>query len=136
MSWRRVLAAVVAAGLVFVLVTLLALEGVEVVQLRTTAPDGDVRTTRTWIAEADGALWLEAATPERPFLRDVEARPDVELVRGGNVLPLRAVPVPGDAGHRQIRRLLAAKYGWADAWIGFLADTSRSVAIRLEPRAP
>jgi len=57
-------------------------------------------------------------------------------VRGGNVLPLRAVPVPGDAGHRQIGRLLAAKYGWADAWIGLLADTSRSVAGRLEPRVP
>ena len=70
------------------------------------------------------------------FLRDVEARPDVELVRGGEVLALRATPIPGDAGHRKIRRLLAAKYGWADVWVGLLADTARSVAIRLEVRTP
>ena len=80
--------------------------------------------------------WVESANPERPFLRDIEARPDVELVRGGEVLALRAVPVPGDDGHHEIRRLLAAKYGWADRWVGLLADTSRSVAVRLEPRAP
>jgi len=33
----------------------------------------------------------------------------------------------------RVRRLLAAKYGFADRWIGVLVDTSRSVAIRLEP---
>jgi hypothetical protein len=132
MWWRRVLA----AGVILAVVTLLALEGDEVVQLRTTTPDGGVRTTRTWIADADGVLWLESANPERPFLRDVEARPDVELVRGGEVLRLRATPVPGEAGHRKIRQLLAAKYGWADRWVGLLTDTSRSVAVRLEPRAP
>lgn len=113
-------------------VTLLALEGREVVQLRTTASDGAVRSTRTWIADGDGAMWVEAATPERPFLRDVQARPDVELLRNGRSLRLRAVPVPGDAGHHKIRALLAAKYGWADVWIGLLTDTSRSVAVRLE----
>lgn len=135
-SWRRAVGAVVAAGVVLATVTLLALEGTEVVQLRSTTPDGGVRITRTWIADADGALWLEAANPERPFLRDVEARPDVELVRGGEALQLRARPVPGDAGHRKIRQLLAAKYGWADTWVGLLTDTSRSVAVRLEPRSP
>ena len=46
------------------------------------------------------------------------------------------MPVPGDAGHRRIRRLLAEKYGWADTWIGLLTDTSRSVAVRLDPRTP
>ena len=136
MPWRRALVALCAAGLVLAAVTLLALEGVEVVQLRTTTADGGVRVTRTWIADADGIAWLESANPERPFLRDLEARPDIELVRGGAVLALRAEPVPGGAGHRKIRRLLAAKYGWADAWVGLLTDTSRSVAVRLEPRTP
>jgi hypothetical protein len=136
MTWRRALVLLGAAGCVFAAVTLLALEGEEVVQLRTTTPDGSIRVTRTWIADADGVSWLEAANPERPFLRDVEERPDVELVRAGKVLALHAVAVPGDAGHRTIRRLLAAKYGWADTWVGFLADTSRSVAVRLEPRLP
>ena len=136
MSVRRAVAAVGLAALAFGAVTLVALEGVEVVQLRTTAPDGSTRTTRTWVADADGAVWIESATPERPFLRDVVARPDVELVRGGEVLRLRATVVAGEAGHHRIRRLLRAKYGWADRWIGLLADTSRSLAIRLEPGPP
>jgi hypothetical protein len=136
--WSRLRLAGVplAAALGFGVVTLLALEGGEVVQLHTTAPDGAVRTTRTWVADADGALWIEAANPERPFLLDVEQRPDVELVRDGVVLPLRAVPLPGEAGHRKIRDLLRAKYGWTDVWIGLLTDTSHSVAVRLESRAP
>ncbi|HJW68979.1 MAG TPA: hypothetical protein VJ829_06460 [Candidatus Binatia bacterium] len=70
------------AAIALVAVTLVALEGVEVVQLRTTAPDGSVRTTRTWVADADGATWVEAANPERPFLRDLQAHPEVSLVRG------------------------------------------------------
>jgi hypothetical protein len=35
-------------------------------------------------------------------------------------------------GHARIRRLLAARYGWADRWIGLLADTSHSRAVRLD----
>jgi hypothetical protein len=133
MRVRRLLGAVALAAAAFGAVTLVALEGVEVVQLRTAAPDGSVRTTRTWVADDEGATWIEAANPERPFLLDLQARPEVSLVRGGVVQRLRAVPVPGDAPHRRIRALLRAKYGWADAWVGLLADTSRSVAVRLEP---
>ena len=136
MTWRRLLVGLSALAAMFAAVTLVALEGKEVVQVRTTTPDGGVRVTRTWIADDDGTSWLEAATPDRPFLRDVEQRPELELVRGGSVLTLRAVPVPGDAGHRTIRRLLAEKYGWADTWIGQLTDTSHSVAVRLDPRTP
>ena len=104
MSLRR-LALVLAAGVLgFAAVTLIALEGREVVQLRTITPEGGVRSTRTWVADADGAMWVEAANVQRPFLVDLRAHPDIELVRGGTVLPVRAVPgsriglVPG-AGH-------------------------------------
>jgi len=134
MSLRR-LALVLAAGVLgFAAVTLIALEGREVVQLRTITPEGGVRSTRTWVADADGAMWVEAANVQRPFLVDLRAHPDIELVRGGTVLPVRAVAVPGLDAHRKIRSLLAEKYGWADCWIGLLADTSHSEAVRLEPR--
>lgn len=118
----------VLAVVAFGAVTAVALEGVEVVELRTRG-----RTTRVWIADADGAAWVEAATPDRPFLVDIMADPRVELVRDGRTLSMRATPEPGPAGHERIRRLLAEKYGWADAWIGLLADTSNSVAVRLDP---
>ena len=134
MSLRRLAAVLAAAVLGFAGVTLLALEGREVVQLRTVTPEGGVRSTRTWVADADGAMWVEAANVQRPFLLDLGAHPDIELVRGGTVLPVRAVAVPGLDAHRKIRTLLAEKYGWADCWIGLLADTSRSEAVRLEPR--
>ena len=134
MSLRRLAAVLAAAVLGFAGVTLLALEGREVVQLRTVTPEGSVRRTRTWVADADGAMWVEAANVQRPFLLDLGAHPDIELVRGGTVLPVRAVAVPGLDAHRKIRSLLAEKYGWADCWIGLLADTSHSQAVRLEPR--
>ena len=134
MSLRRLAAVLAAAVLGFAGVTLLALEGREVVQLRTVTPEGSVRRTRTWVADADGAMWVEAANVQRPFLLDLRVHPDIELVRGGTVLPVRAVAVPGLDAHRKIRSLLAEKYGWADRWIGLLADTSHSEAVRLEPR--
>ena len=134
MSLRRLAAVLAAAVLGFAGVTLLALEGREVVQLRTVTPEGGVRSTRTWVADAEGAMWVEAANVQRPFLLDLRAHPDIELVRGGTILPVRAVAVPGPDAHRKIRSLLAEKYGWADCWIGLLADTSHSEAVRLEPR--
>ncbi len=133
---RRLLLAMAGTTVAFGVITLVALEGVEVVQLRTRTPEGSIRTTRTWVADAGGAMWIESATPDRPFLQDLATRPDVELARGSRVLPLHATVVPGDDGHRAIRALLRAKYGWADRWIGLLTDTSRSVAIQLRPASP
>lgn len=117
------------------LFTTWALEGREVVVLRTHGPDGAVRSTRTWIADADGSEWVEAANPERPFLLDLRGNPRLRVERGGRVEERVATVIEGEAGHRRIRSLLRARYGVADAWIGLLADTSRSVAVRLDPPA-
>ncbi len=115
----------------FAVVTLAALEGREVVVVHTTAPDGHARTTRTWIADADGAAWIEAANPEREFYRSIAANPDVDVDRQGVTRRYHAVVQPNPEGHRRIRQLLAEKYGLADWWIGLLTDTSRSLGIRL-----
>jgi hypothetical protein len=40
--------------------------------------------------------------------------------------------LPDPEGHERIRRLLRAKYGWADRWTALVVDLSRSVAVRLE----
>jgi hypothetical protein len=133
MRLRNVLAALVLLAVGFAAITLTALEGNEVVVLRTRDPAGAPRETRVWVADQDGALWVEAATPERAFYRDLMAQAEVEVVRGG--IPVRALaqPEPGAAGHERIRSLLRAKYGWADHWVGLLQDTSRSIAVRLTP---
>ncbi len=119
------------AALAFGAVTWVALEGKEVVVVRTHGVDGSPHRTRTWVADAAGATWLEAATPERPFLHDLQASPELELERRGELLRCRATIVPNPDGHRHIRGLLAERYGWADRWIGLIADTRRSVEVRL-----
>jgi hypothetical protein len=124
------------AALAFGGLTLYALEGQEVIVVRTHAADGSLRETRTWVADDDGALWIEAAFAERPFFQQILADPSVEIVRGGIVQRGRALPVPNPDGHRHVRALLARKYGWADWWVGWLQDTSRSVAVRVEPERP
>jgi len=130
----------VALGLLFGMasvlaaVTLVALEGREVALLQTVDEHGNVRSTRVWVADEDGYVWIEAANRNRPFLCDVHAIAEVELRRGGALRRCQAVVVPNPEGHGRIRHLLAAKYGWADRWVGRLTDTSQSVAVRLQCR--
>jgi hypothetical protein len=122
---------VVGIALVPGILTLLALEGGEVVVLRTRAAGGAGRETRTWIADEAGGAWIEAASPERPFLWDVTTNPAVELWRHGRWRRCVALVAENPAGHEHIRRLLGEKYGWKDRWIGLLADTRRSLGLRL-----
>ena len=131
---RIALVSLSALMLAFVLVTLIALEGREVVILHTFDTDGQVRRTRTWVADDGGYTWIEAANLERPFLTQLRTNPEVRLDRGGTVYSCTASVAPNPDGHQHIRRLLAAKYGWADAWIGLLTDTTASVAVRLQCR--
>jgi hypothetical protein len=120
-----------ALALAFGAVTWYALESSDVAILRTRGGDGALLETHVWPAEDAGVVWLEAATPERSWLRHVEANPEIELVHGGAARRYRALPDPGPEGHARIRRLLRAKYGWRDWWVGLLQDTSRSVAVKL-----
>ncbi len=129
--WRPFLVIVVLLALAFGVVTWVALEGREVVVVRTRGADGRAHATRTWVADADGSTWIEAANPERPFLHDLTRAPELELERRGSMLRCEAAIMPNPEGHRHIRELLASRYGWADCWIGLIADTRRSVAVRL-----
>jgi len=131
---RIILGTVLGTAVVFTAVTLLALEGREVVILRTFDAHGQARETRTWVADEDGYTWIEAANPERPFLLQLQANAEVELRRGGTLHHCRAGTTPNPEGHRRIRQLLTAKYGWADDWVALLTDTSESLAVRLECR--
>ena len=127
----RVAVALGAAALAFGAVTWYALEGRDVAVLRTLAADGTVRETHVWAAEDGDALLVEAATPNRPWLADIAAHPEVELERAGATTRWLAVPQSGVGWHDEVRALLRAKYGWADRWVALLQDTSSSVAVRL-----
>jgi hypothetical protein len=113
-------------------ITWLALEGNDVVRLHTRRADGGVRVTRVWITEGPDEAWVEAATPQRPFYIDLLKEPRVEVERRGHRRAFVAESVANPEGHLRVRALLGAKYGWADAWIGLLQDTSASVGVRLK----
>jgi hypothetical protein len=133
---RRIGVAGILLGLAMGTLTLLALEGGEVVIVRTRDTNGGVRETRTWIADRAGESWIEAASPMRPFFLDVLGTPDTELWRGGRWQHCRALVAANPEGHARVRSLLAQKYGWRDRWIGMLVDTSGSMALRLACGAP
>jgi len=110
-----------------------ALESGGVATLETHGPDGRVRSTHVWYAEVDGELWLEAGTPENGWYVDVQRDALVTFSADGTSGRFVAEPVEGAAAHEQIRSLLRVRYGWRDRWVALLFDTSRSVAVRLEP---
>jgi hypothetical protein len=115
-------------------ITIFAAESGEVVLLRTQGGDGQWRETRVWIIQSEGELWIEATTPDRPFMADLGVDLKVEIVGGDTAIPYWALVVHRDIAHEFIREEMRARYGWADWWIGLLFDNSRSVAIRLKPR--
>jgi hypothetical protein len=131
---RRLLLSLLAAALLFGAGTWVALEGQEVVVLRTRDASGAEHATRVWVVDDGGVPWVEAGNRARLFYRDLLEQPEVELERTGHVGRYRAVPVPTAEAHARLRSLLRAKYGFADRWINLLVDTADSVAVRLDPR--
>lgn len=133
MTAGRFAARAVPAAITFALLTLVALEGGHVAVLRTRggeAADG-IRYTRLWFAEDGDRLWIESANPARGFLEDIKREPRIVIERGQRLEAWVAEVQPNPQGHREVRRRLRQKYGWRDAWIGMLTDTSGSVAVLL-----
>ncbi len=105
--------------------------GVAVVETRT--PEGTVRSTHVWYTEPNKVLWLEAGTPETAWFQDVQRNPVLTFRANGRSARYVARPVDDPSGHSRIRSLIREKYGFRDRWVGLVADTSRSVAVRLLP---
>ncbi len=63
----------------FVGITWAALESQDVAVLRTRAVGANFRSTRVWFARSQGVLWLESATPQRPWYLDIQSDPSIEL---------------------------------------------------------
>jgi hypothetical protein len=132
---RRVIRLVVLAVVAFLGVTYVALEGNDVATIHTLGDNNNWRATHVWVADAgDGSLWIEAATPDRPWLQDLRRTMNVEVDHGGTTRRWHAVVVDDPEAQTQVRALLHEKYGWADWWVGMLQDTSQSVPVRLDPR--
>lgn len=132
MMRRIALGAAVLVGLCVAYVPLhLALieVGREVVVLRTRTAEGDWNETRLWVVDDGGAPWVHGGNSS--WMRQLEADPRVEMVRGGETRTYRAQPVP-EADPR-IHALLREKYGFADRWVRLLTGYVDCVPVRLEP---
>jgi len=124
-----------AAGLVALLlvVQIVASETGEVVVLTTTDAAGTPQETRLWVVDHDGAAWLRAGSQGAGWFGRLSADPDVQVERGGRTSRYHATSVPESTA--EINRLMAEKYGWADAYIGLILSRQHSLAIRLDPAA-
>jgi hypothetical protein len=64
-------------------------------------------------------------------MRNLESRPIVEIVRGGEVARYRATQLPGP--HPRIHEKLRQKYGFADRWVRLTGpDRPTTAPVRLE----
>jgi hypothetical protein len=128
---RRVALASIGLGIAYLLAHWALIEvGREVVVLRSQDPDGGWYESRLWIVDDGGVAWLHGG--DSRWMRNLEARPDVEVERGGQTHRYRAHAVAGP--HPRLDELLRAKYGVADRWVRFVApDGEATRAVRLEP---
>lgn len=103
--------------------------GREVIVLRTEESDGSWLESRLWIVDDGDFAWLHGA--DSHWMRNLRARPVVELERFGETRRYSAHPVPGP--HPRIHELLRAKYGVADRWVRFVGpDKESTMPVRLE----
>lgn len=107
------------------------LESSGVAVVDTQDPDGGVRSTHVWYARTADAVWLEAGRPEHPWYLDVQRDPRLTVRVDDFTGSFDAATVPGEQGHDHVRALLRAKYGLRDRILGWVIDTSPSIAVRL-----
>jgi hypothetical protein len=125
-----VLAGVIGACGIYVLAHWALIEvGREVIVLRTRNAAGGWLETRLWIVDDGGSSWLHGG--DSAWMRNLRARPVVEIERAGETHRYRAEPVAGP--HPRLHELFRAKYGVADWWVRTVApDGETTTAVRLD----
>ena len=104
----------------------------EVVYVTTTDAAGAKFKTPLWVVEHDDHLWLRAGSQDSTWLERIRTHPRIEVQRGEKTTAYDAALVP--EATREIDRLMAEKYGFADRLVPVLVPGSRSdtVALRLD----
>ena len=127
-----VLGALLGLAVLFFASQLAASESGEVVVLRTLDEVGRPHETRLWVVDRDGRPWIRAGNAGSGWFVRLQANPAVEVVRGGETLRVRAVPVP--EARDRINDLMNEKYGFADSYICFFLPRERKIPVRIDPR--
>lgn len=113
----------------------LAAERVEVVQLHAVDAQGEIVTTRLWVVDHDGGMYLRVGADGSGWYSRLLENPNVEVTRGEVTGQYTAIskPMQSDA----VNQLMQDKYTWGDTFIGALVGSREgSIPILLEPTSP
>jgi hypothetical protein len=108
---------------------MVASESGEVVVLHTQTKSGEQFSTRLWVVDHEGDAWLRAGSANVGWYQRLIALPEIEIHRESDQLAVVANP---ESEYRDaINRLMAEKYGWREAYVGFFFSKEGSVPVRL-----
>ena len=127
----RVLAILFGVALLWWVSQMVASETGEVVVVTTTAADGSTHETRLWVVDHDGSAWLRAGGDASGWYQQMQANPEIEMVR--NSVAASYTVQPDLAQRGRVNTLMRDKYAWRDAYISFLFSRDDAVPIRLVP---
>src|SRR5262245_42995874 len=102
--------------------------------LRTFDEDGTPHDTVLTLLDDGGTLWVESGHWFRGWYHRLRRNPDVELVRGGETRPYRAVPVDTPEALERVQQLMGKGRG-AGYWVGRTMLLYAPIKpVRLDPR--
>ena len=123
-------------GLVVIYLALMfgASESGEVVQLVTHDADGESVTTRLWVGDYEGTMWLRADAGSgwyQRLLQHDSQRP-AQLIRNEQSYSITATPQPQAIDKLNV--LMTEKYGLADIIVGALGGgaSESGIAVRVQ----
>ena len=117
-------------------IQLIASETGEVAVLHVDA-DGAEHTTRIWVIEDLGHVWVRGGDYEGSWGRRAATHPAVRLERDGEATPYTAEVQTEPAVVQRINAGFRQKYGWRDVYVSYLiGDPQRDAALvlKLNPR--
>jgi hypothetical protein len=122
---------VVASLLVVIAIGAIVIEKGEVVTIETRDAEGEPVTTRLWIVEVDGELYVRGPRHSQ-WIQNLMERPDVSLVRGDDLAGYRASAVNDPTLVADVDGAFSRKYGFAERWVDEIFNHTDPVAVRLE----
>ena len=112
----------------------IASESGEVVVLHTLDATGKDVTTRLWVVDHDGALWLRSGSAESGWYTRLVAQPNIRVEDGVAIAAFVAIPTP--EARQIINDLMQDQYGWRETFIGrMVGGRDGAIPIRLQPRS-
>ena len=104
----------------------------EVVELITQDANGEQFTTRLWIADLDGAMWLRADSGSGWYQRLVQhnAQRPATLLRGDATYSITSTSYPEMV--KTLDTLMASKYGLGDTIVDALGGSALATGIAVK----